>query len=79
MTSRSVEYTEAGPRQHSHSWFRVPRDSRSYFTASRLLLASQRPTVSRPVSLGVKPHLGTKSRFLLLSDCCGFVDVGRPL
>jgi hypothetical protein len=37
-----------------------------------------RPTVNRPVSLGVKPHLGPKTRFLLLSDSCGFVDVGRP-
>jgi hypothetical protein len=26
-----------------------------------------RPTVSRPVSLGVKPHLGPKTRVLLLS------------
>jgi hypothetical protein len=37
-----------------------------------------RPTVFRPVFLGVKPHLGPKSRFLLLSDSCGFVNVGRP-
>jgi hypothetical protein len=37
-----------------------------------------RQTVSRPVFLGVKPHLGPKARFLLLSDSCGFVDVGRP-
>jgi hypothetical protein len=38
-----------------------------------------RPTVTRPVSLGVKPHLGSKTMFLLLSDSCGFVEVGRPL
>jgi hypothetical protein len=38
-----------------------------------------RPTSNRPVGLGVKPHVGFKTRFLLLSDCCGFVDVGRPL
>jgi hypothetical protein len=38
-----------------------------------------RPTVSRPVSLGVKPRLGPKTRFLLLSDSCGFVDMGCPL
>jgi hypothetical protein len=38
-----------------------------------------RPTVSRPVCLGVKPHLGPKTRFLLLSDSCGFAHVGRPL
>jgi hypothetical protein len=36
-----------------------------------------RPTVSRPVCLGVKPHLGPKTRFLLLSDSCGLVDVGE--
>jgi hypothetical protein len=24
-------------------------------------------------------HLGTKTRFLLLSDCSGFVNAGRPL
>jgi hypothetical protein len=38
-----------------------------------------RPTVSRPVCLGAKPYLRPKTRFLLLSDSCGFVDVGRPL
>jgi hypothetical protein len=38
-----------------------------------------RPTVSRPVCLGVKPHLRPKTRFLLLSDSCRFLDVGRPL
>jgi hypothetical protein len=38
-----------------------------------------RPTVIRPVHLGLKPHLGPKNRFLLLSDSFGFVDVGGPL
>jgi hypothetical protein len=38
-----------------------------------------RPTDSRPVSLGVKRHLTPKTRCLLLSDICGFVDMGRPL
>jgi hypothetical protein len=37
------------------------------------------PTVSRPVCSGVKPPLGPKTRFLLLSDSCGFVDMGRHL
>jgi hypothetical protein len=35
-----------------------------------------------PVSQSVlvsRPHLGPKVRFLLPSDSCGFVDVGRPL
>jgi hypothetical protein len=38
-----------------------------------------RPTVSRPVCLGVRPSFGPKTRFLLPSDSCDFVDVGRPL
>jgi hypothetical protein len=38
-----------------------------------------RPTVSRLVCLGVRPNLGTKTTVLLLSDSCGFVDVGHPL
>jgi hypothetical protein len=38
-----------------------------------------RPTVSRPVCLGVKPHLGPKNRFLLLSGICALFDVGHPL
>jgi hypothetical protein len=37
------------------------------------------PTASQLVCLGVKPHLGPKSRFLLLSDSFVFVDVRRPL
>jgi hypothetical protein len=35
--------------------------------------------ISWPVYLGVKSHLGPKTRFLLLSNSCGFVDVGCPL
>jgi hypothetical protein len=38
-----------------------------------------RPMVCRPVCLGVKHHLGFKTRFLFLSDSCGFVDVVHPL
>jgi hypothetical protein len=38
-----------------------------------------RPMVGRPVCLSVKPQLGPKTRFLLLSDSCGFVAVWRPL
>jgi hypothetical protein len=37
-----------------------------------------RRSVSRSVLVS-SPHLGPKTRFLLLSDTCGFVDVGRPL
>jgi hypothetical protein len=35
------------------------------------------PTVSGPVCLGTKHHLGLMTRFLLLSDSCGFLDVGH--
>jgi hypothetical protein len=38
-----------------------------------------RPTVSREVNLGVKHPSEAYTRFLLLSDSCGFGDVGRPL
>jgi hypothetical protein len=37
------------------------------------------PTVTRLFFLGVKPHLAPNIRFLLLSDICGMVDVGRTL
>jgi hypothetical protein len=33
---RSVAWIAPGPRQLSHSWFRVPQNSRSYFSVSRL-------------------------------------------
>jgi hypothetical protein len=38
-----------------------------------------RRTVSQSVSLGVKPHLGLMTRYLLLFDSCGLVFVRRPL
>jgi hypothetical protein len=34
-----------------------------------------RAVVSQPVSLVVKPHPVSKTRFLLMLDSCGFVDV----
>jgi hypothetical protein len=38
-----------------------------------------RPTVSRSISLDVKPHVGAKTRYLLLSDSCCFFNIGPPL
>jgi hypothetical protein len=38
-----------------------------------------RLTVSQSVSLGVEPHLGLMTRYLLLSDSYGLLFVGRPL
>jgi hypothetical protein len=38
-----------------------------------------RLTVSRPVFLGIKHPSGAQDTFLLLSDSCRFIDVGRLL
>jgi hypothetical protein len=38
-----------------------------------------RPTVSRPLGLGIKHPFGAYDQILLLLDSCGFVDVGRSL
>jgi hypothetical protein len=38
-----------------------------------------RLTISPSVSLGVEPHLGLMTRYLLLFDSYGLVFVGRPL
>jgi hypothetical protein len=37
-----------------------------------------RLTISQSVSLGVKPHLGLMTRYLLLFDSYGLVFVGHP-
>jgi hypothetical protein len=38
-----------------------------------------RLTLGQSVSLGVEPHLGLMTRYLLLFDSHGLVFVGRPL
>jgi hypothetical protein len=38
-----------------------------------------RLTVSQSISLGVEPHLGLMTRYLLLVNSYGLVFVGRPL
>jgi hypothetical protein len=61
------------------------------FTCSeRLVFTSKLPTTNclgqshiatdgQSVSLGVEPHLGLMTRYLLLFDSYGLVSVGRPL
>jgi hypothetical protein len=44
-----------------------------------LVKVTLRLTVSHSVSLGVEPHLGLMTRYLLLFDSYGLVFVGRPL
>jgi hypothetical protein len=38
-----------------------------------------RLTIGQSASLGVEPHLGLMTRYLLLFDSYGLVFVGRPL
>jgi hypothetical protein len=79
----------AGPCQRSHSLVRAPLDSRPYSTVSDLRLPISSPikvkvkvtlrlTVSQSVSLGVEPHLGLMTRYLLLFDSYGLVFCGAP-
>jgi hypothetical protein len=44
---------------------------------SKSQLFYDRRSVGQSV-LVLSPHLGPKTRFLLLSDSCGFVDIGAP-
>jgi hypothetical protein len=61
---------------HSPSQASTRLRIRTHLTKVKVMLQLM---VSLPVSLGVKPHLGPKTRFLLLSDNYGFVDVRHPL
>jgi hypothetical protein len=53
--------------------------STSLLSLSLSLSLILRPTVSRPVCLGIKHPLGLTTRSWLLSDSCWFVDMGRYL
>jgi hypothetical protein len=55
----------AGPRQHSHSWVRVPWDSRPYFTVSDSRLPFTLPPTTRRVTVEVFDL--TSTRFLCYS------------
>jgi hypothetical protein len=48
-------------------------------TASSKVKVTLRLTVCHSVSLGVEPHVGLMTRYLLLLDSYGLVFVGRPL
>jgi hypothetical protein len=50
------------------------------FLCSQLLLSlslTLRPTVSRPVCLGIKQQSGTYDQILITASSCGFGNVGR--
>jgi hypothetical protein len=57
-------------------------DERTGLSFARLgikVKVTLRLTVGQSVSLGVEPHLGVMTRYLLLFDSYGLVFVGRPL
>jgi hypothetical protein len=77
LVPRSRKFGSINPLPHSPSWLNWLSTGTTLLTY--FYKVTIRPTVSRPVSLSVKPHLGPKTRFLLLWDSCCFADVGRPL
>jgi hypothetical protein len=57
----------------------ISLQSGEYPTTEHIVKVIFRLTVSQSVSLGVEPHLGLMTRYLLLFDSYGLVFVGRPL
>jgi hypothetical protein len=70
----TVFKTALGRPARSQSLYR-PRYPSSFYKVKVTL----RLTVSQSVSLGVEPHLGLMTRYLLLFDSYGLEFVGRPL
>jgi hypothetical protein len=93
VTTAHIKYSQFAMSPPVVAWWWIPKMSSAMLTflpaddcltAHSLLQPSALkvkdmlwPVVSRPVCRGVKLHVGPKTRFLLLSDICGFVDVGR--
>jgi hypothetical protein len=57
----------------------LPWTKSSWRILSNKVKVTLRLTVSQSVSLGVEPHLGLMTRYLLLFDSYGIVFLGRPL
>jgi hypothetical protein len=57
----------AGPCQHSHSWVRLPWDSRPYFTVLDLRLPFSLPPTTRRVTVEVFDPVSTR-----VFSCSGF-------
>jgi hypothetical protein len=82
---RSWPEVTTGLRQHSHSWFLVPRPSWSFFSHDSGMSKSSlmlRPTVSRPVCLGIKHPSGAYDQIFVpvrqLRVCsCGALSLKR--
>jgi hypothetical protein len=81
VQSRTLQLTTLHCTIDSFPWRLCVLDSRLLSCDSSLsqVKVTLRLTVSQSVSLGVEPHLGYMTVYLLLFDSYGLVFVGRPL